>query len=527
MRSLILALTMLLAAQPLMALTPGTTFASSSEAATTLVQTLLNDATACTVGSTVDNCQYSGALDAASLFSGGLSSGMDIDDGILLTTGQAALASGPNFNGATGYSHRSAGDADLDTLASGSTQDAAVLSFEFIAQGDGLSFMYVFASDEYNEYVNASNNDLFAFFLTDVSAGGAATNIATLGGGAVSINGVNKSSNSGSFVNNDFRDFGGTAPHDIEYDGFTIGLTALSTLTAGNRYRLKLVIADVRDSTIDSAVFMKAGSFNTVPAQIQVQEVGGAVLSNGVSSIDFGSTFTGTPVQKSFTISNIAAAGAADLNLSNLTLPAGFQIVSGPSTIAAASSATLVIEMSAAAAGTYSGSVSATTSDLTQNPYSFNISGSVTDPAAQVQVLENGAGVAQVDFGSTTLNTAVTRTLTINNPGNAALQLSNLQVPNGFTVLNFPSSVAAQSSANFSLSLDANSVNSFSGNLSFDTNVAGSASVALALSGTVTQAVVVVPSNVYSVPTLSEWGMILLSLLLIGATAGSLRKQLS
>ena len=44
--------------------------------------------------------------------------------------------------------------------------DAAVLEFDFIAISDTILFDFVFASDEYLEFVNTAFNDVFGFFLS-------------------------------------------------------------------------------------------------------------------------------------------------------------------------------------------------------------------------------------------------------------------------------------------------------------------------------------------------------------------------
>lgn len=60
------------------------------------------------------------------------------------------------------------GDADLDSLIPGyTTYDAAVLEFDVtpVTNGD-LVFQYVFASEEYNEWVGSPYNDIFAFWVS-------------------------------------------------------------------------------------------------------------------------------------------------------------------------------------------------------------------------------------------------------------------------------------------------------------------------------------------------------------------------
>ncbi|MDG2226358.1 MAG: choice-of-anchor L domain-containing protein, partial [Flavobacteriales bacterium] len=72
---------------------------------------------------------------------------------------------GPNDNPGAGLDNSATGDGLLDGLSSASTEDAAILEFDFEAVGSSISFRYVFASEEYLEYVNAGYNDVFGFFI--------------------------------------------------------------------------------------------------------------------------------------------------------------------------------------------------------------------------------------------------------------------------------------------------------------------------------------------------------------------------
>ncbi|MDA3820131.1 MAG: choice-of-anchor L domain-containing protein, partial [Candidatus Delongbacteria bacterium] len=128
-----------------------------------------------------------------------------MDGGVIMSTGDIADAVGPNSYGWTSTDNGRAGDADLENVigaAPGSTNDAAVIEFDFYSPADTVRFNYIFASEEYREYV-CSFNDAFAFLLTGPNpSGGNYTdlNIALVPGTSteVAIATVNNGSSSGS-----------------------------------------------------------------------------------------------------------------------------------------------------------------------------------------------------------------------------------------------------------------------------------------------------------------------------------------
>jgi PEP-CTERM motif len=219
-------------------------------------------------GITISNVSYIGATNQGGYFSGAASA-IGIDSGIILTSGDATLAPGPNNSDGASADLGTAGDSDLTAITGGTTNDANVLEFDFTTTTGSLFFNYVFASEEYNEYVN-SYNDPFAFLLDGV-------NIAIVPGTtntAVTVNNVNCGNPYGSadnscalFNNNDPSD--GGPFFDVQYDGFTDVFTASATGLSAGTHHIKLAIADALDHALDSAVFIKAGSFSgtnpTVP----------------------------------------------------------------------------------------------------------------------------------------------------------------------------------------------------------------------------------------------------------------------
>ena len=210
-------------------------------------------------GITINSASYTGANGASGTFEVGTDI-IGIDRGILLTSGTVATALGPNDDDGAGEDNGLPGDAQLDNLIpGGATQDASVLTIHFTPTGNQIRFSYVFASEEYNEYVGSEFNDLFAFFV-----GG--TNYAVLPGTStpVAINNVNCGSSIDPFfppTNCSFFIDNTDAGLDIQMDGMTTVLTFTAPVNPGVQNTMRLAIADVSDGILDSAVFLAGGSF--------------------------------------------------------------------------------------------------------------------------------------------------------------------------------------------------------------------------------------------------------------------------
>lgn len=205
-----------------------------------------------------------------------------IDNGILLTTGHVQDAQGPNESPNSGVRSNGAGDQDLQAIATGVTRDAAVLEFDFLALKDSVEFQYVFASEEYPEYVDKGVNDVFGFFIKEIDGRAIyPQNIAKLPDGrtVVSIDNVNHRRNEAYFLRSDYLQAHDAAfweehPHmmmrafNFEFDGFTQILYAKARLRNGKWYHIKLAIADVGDRFYDSAVLLKANSMKALGKRI-------------------------------------------------------------------------------------------------------------------------------------------------------------------------------------------------------------------------------------------------------------------
>ncbi len=202
-----------------------------------------------------------------------------LSSGVLLTTGLATAAAGPNNSTSftAGGTPMVSSDVDLNAIAAGSVTNGAVLEFDFVPSGDTVRFRYVFGSEEYPEFSPSSFNDAFGFFLSGPNpAGGsyASQNIALIPGTTtpVTINNVGDASNTQYYV---FNDNGSTYGTAIQYDGTTVVLTAIAAVQCGQTYHIKLAICNVGDQSYDSGVFIEADSFSSEAVDIAVATVTG------------------------------------------------------------------------------------------------------------------------------------------------------------------------------------------------------------------------------------------------------------
>ena len=210
-------------------------------------------------GFTVFNASLNCPNGASGLFNDN-SASFGITNGIVLTTGAITIMKGPNNSVSAGFNNGAPGDASLDSISNAATYDGCALEFDLVPACDTLKINYVFASEEYLEFVNKKFNDVFGFFIKGPGIIGN-QNIALIPGTTVpvSINSLNPWKNSQYYVNNPPN-----API-LQYDGYSTPLTAKIKVNLCDTYRLKLVIADVTDGIYDSGVIIEGKSIECSP----------------------------------------------------------------------------------------------------------------------------------------------------------------------------------------------------------------------------------------------------------------------
>ncbi len=212
----------------------------------------------------ITNLQTKGATDYWGTFDASASN-VGLESGIIMANGDVRLALGVNDLLEVGIFDDNGleGDDDLTGIAGFPTEDASVLEFDFVANSDLILIHYVFASEEYPEWVaNVIYNDCFAIWLDGV-------NVALLPDlQPVTVNNVNCfGANSDFYVCNDPMNLALVPCADTfncpltiaettnQYDGFTTPLIASLNVTPGMQHHLKIGIADVSDNGADSGVF--------------------------------------------------------------------------------------------------------------------------------------------------------------------------------------------------------------------------------------------------------------------------------
>ena len=253
-------------------------------------------------GVSVSNVFYSGNSNSIGYFTGGGSTNLGLGSGVVMSTGN--VNGNPSLgSGVSGFASDdigASGDNDLEKLltTTNSSYDASILQFDFVPLSDTIKFRYVFASEEYPEYVCSQYNDVFGFFLSGPGISGPysnnSVNIAKIPGTTlpVAINSVNNGNAGGSYSTSDCTSLsysgeyvdneanGGTT---IVFDGFTVVFYAWYLVQPCQQYHIKLAVGDVGDGIYDSAVFLEAGSFSTSSVSVAATTTNAALATDSTA----------------------------------------------------------------------------------------------------------------------------------------------------------------------------------------------------------------------------------------------------
>ncbi len=372
------------------------------------------------VGVTISNATFTGVANAAGNFGAG-GNILGLANGVVLGNGSVVNVIGPNCStGITGINNQP-GDADLTAQIGQPTQDASVLEFDFVPTGNLITFQYVFASDEYQDFV-FDFNDGFAFFLNgqNIALVPQTTSI-------VSINNVNNGStepgltgipavNPQFYINNDFQ-VPAVAPFNTEMDGMTVVLTATAKVNAGVSNHIKLAIADARDQEFDSNVFIAAGSLTSTNVQLTPGTLafGNENQGNTSTAQTVTMTNTGTTPLNSISIATQESGNFTQTNTCGMSLAAGASCAITVTFAPGANSVGVIQEK-------------------------LEIADSAPDSPQTVTVSGTAVAGPFVTFSPTSLTfgpqdpgtTSPPQTVTVKNTGTATLSITGLQIETDF-----------------------------------------------------------------------------------------------
>jgi gliding motility-associated-like protein len=195
------------------------------------------------------------------------SSNFPFQDGVMLSTGNAE--SGGNTTTTPTLSEGTTiwgTDPDLETaLGITNTLNATSIEFDLISATNQVQFNYLLASEEYFGINPCQFSDGFVFLIKQTGSPAPYQNIALVPGTSTPVNtntihdeifGVCPAQND--------QYFDGYNLGDTNFNGRTVPLSASVTITPYVQYHIKLIIADQRDYSYDSAVFIEAISFDNL-----------------------------------------------------------------------------------------------------------------------------------------------------------------------------------------------------------------------------------------------------------------------
>tara|TARA_B110000503_G_scaffold38223_1_gene62723 strand:- start:383 stop:2125 length:1743 start_codon:yes stop_codon:yes gene_type:complete len=177
-----------------------------------------------------------------------------IQEGFLLTTGNIFNMFGPNDSPSASATHsfHYENDIPIDLVTEDQAYDACILEIEFKTNSEYVIIDYVFASEEYPDYLEF--DDSFGAYLSGPNMDKDKNIAVDSNNTRVSVANNNNVTHSYSFIQN--NNIESKTFMTWQYDGFTKKNSQRIKVKAGEIYILKLIIFDRRDSILDSGVFV-------------------------------------------------------------------------------------------------------------------------------------------------------------------------------------------------------------------------------------------------------------------------------
>jgi hypothetical protein len=222
------------------------------------------------------NIKYTGHPDAIGVFAIE-GDRIGFSGGLIISTGKAADAAGPNDNPKTSTALGRGGDKKFYNIAGTRTFDASVLEFDLMPARDSLVLNFIFASEEYNDYVGSTFSDAFIIRLSGPGyPNGKDLGVIPGTQTHINVNSVNYNTNGKYYRDNNPYTLAGRLNEKrkaelnpevldgIEFDGMTHVIRVGAKVKPREKYHIEIGIADAGDGQMDSALLVEGESLSSV-----------------------------------------------------------------------------------------------------------------------------------------------------------------------------------------------------------------------------------------------------------------------
>ena len=256
--------------------------------------------------------------------------------------------------------------------------------------------------------------------------------------------------------------------------GFSLnGLTLPVTLNAGQSAPFTVLFAPTTSGAASGSISVTSNGANpSLSIPLSGTGVTPGALASNPTSLSFGSVQVGDSSSKSETVTN---TGGSAVTISQANVTGTVFSVSGltlPATLSSNQSVTFTVTFTPTGAGAASGSVSIV-SNASNSPLSIGLSGTGTAPG------QLAVSPTSLSFGNVVDGSSSSLSGTLNATG-ASVTISSAGITNGEFALSgitLPLTLAAGSSAPFTVTFTPQSSGAASGNLSFTSNATNSPTV--------------------------------------------------
>ena len=201
-----------------------------------------------------------------------------------------------------------------------------------------------------------------------------------------------------------------------------------------------------------------------------INNTGTAILDAQPMAVNFGPAVQSNSITRTFAIQN---TGTSDLTIIDISSSgAGYSVSSAISTVGVGATETFNVTLSGATTGTFNATISITSDDVDENPFTFDVTGVITpNPLPEIDMFqgEDSSGSAIfngqtdiIEIGTAIQGDDIVQTFAIQNTGDADLIINNItQSEIGYSIISSITTVASGTTETFSVTLSGSIIGTF------------------------------------------------------------------